>query len=551
MCGNQLGDNVMKASVECYPCLLSQILKTSELCGLDGAAKKKVMNFALQTMADLPADIYPHEIVVAVNEHIKTTYCSSDDVFDPYIDLKNQTREIAETFYTSIEQKIDQGPDSLEMAVKCAALGNIIDFGAKSHGNLDVKHELEKIDTLDFAIYDYQPFIESLERARLILYLGDNVGEDIFDKVFITEIQKEYPDKRIIFAVRDQPVINDVTLADALAIGMDRLVEIISSGSIYPGTILSKTSEKFQELFRTSDLIISKGQGNFETLCSEEHPHLFFFLRAKCEKVAKYLDVDLNSMILKKLATDRTSDLVHLENLSAYHNVAFASKENGFAGLDTELSFNGPVQVKHIQTMGDWAKEGKFIYGGRRNESGARFRAGECALYTESSAGYAGVKNEATFEFNIRPLPYWEGVEGAPQNTIIGGASLWVMAGQTEPEYKGVARFIEFLSSPAIQAKWHQDTGYLPITITAYELTKEEGFYKSNPGTDVAIIQMTANEPTAHSKGLRLGYFDQIRGIIDEELEAVWSGDKTAEAALNTAVERGNQLLRRFEKANR
>ncbi len=242
---------------------------------------------------------------------------------------------------------------------------------------------------------------------------------------------------------------------------------------------------------------------------------------------------------------------VHLENLSAYHNVAFASKENGFAGLETELSFNGPVQVKHVQTMGDWAKEGKFIYGGRRNESGARFRAGECALYTESSAGYAGVKNEAKFEFNIRPLPYWKNVEGAPQNTIIGGASLWVMAGQTAAEYNGVAKFIEFLSSAAIQAKWHQDTGYLPITITAYELTKEEGFYQSNPGTDVAIVQMTAKEPTADSKGLRLGYFDQIRGIIDEELEAVWSGDKTAEAALNTAVERGNQLLRRFEKANR
>ncbi len=305
MCGNHFGDNGMKASVECYPCLLAQILKTSELCGLEGADKKEVMNFALKTMADLPADIYPHEIVVAVNEHIKTTYCSSHDVFDPFSDLKNQTRAIAETFYLSIEQKIEQAPDSLEMAVKCAALGNIIDFGAKSHGNLDVQHELEKIDTLDFAIYDYQPFIESLEKARLILYLGDNVGEDIFDKVCITEIKKKYPEKKIIFAVRDQPVINDVTLADARAIGMDQLVETISSGSIYPGTILSKTTESFQELFKTSDLIISKGQGNFETLCSEEHPHLFFFLRAKCEKVANYLKVDLKSMILMKSATDR------------------------------------------------------------------------------------------------------------------------------------------------------------------------------------------------------------------------------------------------------
>jgi sn-glycerol 3-phosphate transport system substrate-binding protein len=242
---------------------------------------------------------------------------------------------------------------------------------------------------------------------------------------------------------------------------------------------------------------------------------------------------------------------VHLENLSAYHNVPFASKENGFAGLDTKLSFNGPTQIKHIQAMGDWAKEGKFIYGGRRNESGARFRAGECALYTESSAGYAGVKKEAKFEFNIRPLPYWEDVKGAPQNTIIGGASLWVMAGQTKEEYKGVAKFLEFLSSSAIQAKWHQDTGYMPITITAYEQTKAEGFYKSNPGTDVAIIQMTTKEPTENSKGLRLGNFDQIRGLIDEELEAVWVGDKTAEAALTSAVDRGNKLLRRFEKANR
>lgn len=242
---------------------------------------------------------------------------------------------------------------------------------------------------------------------------------------------------------------------------------------------------------------------------------------------------------------------VHLENLSAWHNVPFASMENGFAGLDTELTFNGPVQVNHIQAMGDWARDGKFIYNGRRNEGGANFRAGECGLFTESSAGYAGVKKEAKFAFDIRPLPYWEGVAGAPQNTIIGGSSLWVMAGKTPEEYKGVAAFLNFLSSPVIQAKWHQDTGYLPITMAAAELTKSEGFYAANPGTDIAGIQMTAKAPTGNSKGLRLGSFDQIRGIIDEELEAVWSGDKTAQAALDSAVERGNVLLRRFEQANR
>nr|WP_108853384.1 sn-glycerol-3-phosphate ABC transporter substrate-binding protein UgpB [Defluviimonas aquaemixtae] len=241
---------------------------------------------------------------------------------------------------------------------------------------------------------------------------------------------------------------------------------------------------------------------------------------------------------------------IHLENLSAYHNVPFATQNNGFAGLDTELAFNGPVQVQHIQAMGDWAKDGKFIYTGRRNEGGANFRAGECALFTESSAGYAGIKAEAEFEFGVRPLPYWEGVEGAPQNTIIGGASLWVMEGQTAEEYKGVAAFLNFLSSPEIQAKWHQDTGYLPITAAAGDLTREQGFYEASPGTEVAVVQMTAKEPTDVSKGIRLGSFDQIRGIIDEELEAVWSGDKDAQAALDTAVQRGNELLRRFEQAS-
>lgn len=242
---------------------------------------------------------------------------------------------------------------------------------------------------------------------------------------------------------------------------------------------------------------------------------------------------------------------IHLENMSAYHNVPFATQDNGFAGTDTELALNGPVQVQHISQMGDWAKDGKFIYKGRRNEGGSDFRAGTCALFTESSAGYAGINGEAEFEFAVRPLPYWEGADGAPQNTIIGGASLWVMSGHEDDEYKGVAEFLNFLSSTDIQAKWHQDTGYLPITAAAGDKTKADGFYDANPGTDIAVIQMTANEPTANSKGLRLGSFDQIRGIIDEELEAVWAGDKTAQQALDSAKERGDQLLRRFEQANR
>jgi len=242
---------------------------------------------------------------------------------------------------------------------------------------------------------------------------------------------------------------------------------------------------------------------------------------------------------------------IHLENFSAYHDVPFATKGNGFDGTDTELAFNGPAQVAHISAMGEWARDGKFFYAGRRNEGGANFRAGECALFTESSAGYAGIKANAEFDFAVRPLPYWKALTDEPQNTIIGGASLWVMEGHEDEEYKGVAAYLNFLSSTDIQAKWHQDTGYLPITSAAGDRTREMGFYETNPGTDIAVIQMTAREPTANSKGLRLGSFDQIRGIIDEELEAVWSGDKDAQAALDSGVERGNVLLRRFERTAR
>ncbi len=241
---------------------------------------------------------------------------------------------------------------------------------------------------------------------------------------------------------------------------------------------------------------------------------------------------------------------VHLENYSAYHNVPFATNDNGFTGLNTELKFNGNAQVAHIAHLGEWAQDGKFVYAGRRSEGGANFRAGECVFFTGSSAGYAGIKDEAKFEFAVRTLPYREGAGNPPQNTIIGGASLWVFEGHDSDEYKGVGEYLSYLSTTPVQEQWHKDTGYLPITTAAGEATKASGFYNENPGTDIAFIQMTKNQPTANSKGLRLGSFDQIRGIIDEELEAVWSGDKSAQDALDSAVERGNQLLRRFEQSN-
>lgn len=240
---------------------------------------------------------------------------------------------------------------------------------------------------------------------------------------------------------------------------------------------------------------------------------------------------------------------VQLENLAARHGRTFATRNNGFDGLDTELQITEPLFVKHIQQLGDWQKTRQFDYGGRTNKAGAKFTSGECAMMTESSAGYASVKRDTNFDWGIAPLPYWASETSEPSNTIIGGASLWVMNGRDEDVYEGAARFFEFLSLPEIQAKWHQETGYLPITPAAMRLTAEQGFYEENPGTEVAIEQMRPDEP-ATIKGIRLGNFIQIRDIIDEELETVWAGQASAGQALEAAAERGNAELRKFERAN-
>jgi len=290
----------MHVSIECYPCLLNQVLTTVELCNLEEFQKKKVMNYALSVLAERSDTVYPQEIVVAVNEYLVRNFDFDPEKFDPYESIKQRSRQTALKFFSSLEKRILEAGKPLEFAIKCAALGNIIDYGAKAHGSLDVETELKRLDDLDFSIYDIDPFLERFKRCRRILYLGDNVGEDVFDKALIKEMKRHHPAVDIYFAARERPVINDVTIDDAKAIGMDTVARVISSGSVYPGTIMPETSQEFQELFSGADMIISKGQGNFETLVDTAHPALFFLLRAKCGKVAQALGVSEGSMILKR-----------------------------------------------------------------------------------------------------------------------------------------------------------------------------------------------------------------------------------------------------------
>ncbi|MFL9499988.1 sn-glycerol-3-phosphate ABC transporter substrate-binding protein UgpB [Rhodopseudomonas palustris] len=239
---------------------------------------------------------------------------------------------------------------------------------------------------------------------------------------------------------------------------------------------------------------------------------------------------------------------VHIENFSAYHDLPLATRSNGLGGLDAELVFNNPSVVRHIAQLADWQKTKIFDYSGRATAAEPRFQQGDCGIFIGSSATRADILANAKFDVGYGRLPYWPDIAGAPQNTIIGGATLWVLRGRTAGEYKGAAKFFAYLSKPEVQAAWHQHTGYLPITKAAYDLTRAQGFYDRNPGTAISIEQITLKPPTENSRGLRLGSFVLVRAAIEDEIEHAVRGEKSAKDAMDAAVDRGNKLLRQFER---
>ncbi len=241
---------------------------------------------------------------------------------------------------------------------------------------------------------------------------------------------------------------------------------------------------------------------------------------------------------------------INIENFSAFHNLPVSTRANGFAGLDAVLTFNNPPVTRHVAQLAEWQKTKVYDYSGRGQAAEPRFQKGECGIFIGSSATRADIKANSKFEIGYGMMPYWPDIEGAPQNSIIGGATLWVLRGRPVEEYKGVAKFFAYLSRPDIQAAWHQNTGYLPITQAAFDLTRSQGFYERNPGTGISIEQVTLHPPTDNSRGLRLGSFVLIRDAIEDEMEQAFSGRKSPQAALDAAVERGNRLLRQFERAS-
>lgn len=233
---------------------------------------------------------------------------------------------------------------------------------------------------------------------------------------------------------------------------------------------------------------------------------------------------------------------IHTETFAAWNDVSWGSNENGLAGTP-ELKIDGPLFVKHFQELADLAKEGVFVYGGRTSEAKQNFTSGECGILTESSGGLGDIVKSG-INYGIGQLPYDDTAAGAPQNTTPGGASLWVMGGKSDDTYKGVAAFFNYLSQTPVQQYLHEQSGYLPVTMAAYEATKASGFYEKNPAREVPILQMSGKPPTANSKGVRAPNLPQLRDIQNEEYEKMLAGQQDAATALKNAAERGNAAIK-------
>jgi sn-glycerol 3-phosphate transport system substrate-binding protein len=237
-----------------------------------------------------------------------------------------------------------------------------------------------------------------------------------------------------------------------------------------------------------------------------------------------------------------------IEQFSAWHNVPIGTKANGLDGFDTKLEFNSALHEKLLSTLAELQKDKSYDYSGRTNTGEGRFTSGECPIFLTSSAFYGSVKANAKFAYTNAPMPYFPDVAGAPQNSIIGGASLWVMGGKSADDYKGVAKFLAFLSDTDRQVELHTRSGYLPITKAAYEKLKASGYYKDNPILETPLLELTNKEPTANSRGLRFGNMVQMRDVWSEEIEQALAGKKSAKDALDAAVQRGDAMLRQFER---
>lgn len=293
----------MKTYLDCIPCFIRQALDAAKFTTDDEQVHVEVLRKALRLVSDMDLLDSPPAMGRQIHRYIRKITNNAD----PYLQLKNRFNKLALQLYPELREQIQTAKDPLDTAVRLAIAGNIIDFGVNSH--LEEQHVHDAVTealaaTLDKAAIN--EFRKATNEAKSILYIGDNAGETVFDRLLIEQLATE----RITFVVKAGPVINDATIEDAQIAGLTDLVDVIDNGSDAPGTILEDCSEEFRRRFREADLIIAKGQGNYETL-SDADKDIFFMLKAKCPVIAKHLSCEIGEMILKRgRAYKDTLDLV-------------------------------------------------------------------------------------------------------------------------------------------------------------------------------------------------------------------------------------------------
>ena len=241
---------------------------------------------------------------------------------------------------------------------------------------------------------------------------------------------------------------------------------------------------------------------------------------------------------------------IQLEQLGARHNVGLGTQSNGRGGLNAELNFSNPLYVKQVQMLMDMQNDKTFSYRGRSNDASAAFQSGECAMIKQSSGAYGGYIRDAKFDWGVAPVPYWPDVKGAPFATTVGGASLWVFnaPNRSVAEFKGVAKFLDYLKSTPVMTDWAKTTGFLPATNAAFKYLTDEGYYAQNPRTAVAISTLANGKQGEHTGGYRFGRWTEIRDFYHEEVEKALQGKQSAKEAVDNSIKRGNMAIRAFEK---
>jgi len=278
----------VKTYLDCFPCFLRQALEAARMAGADEERQRLILDRTMALLQDASLESKPPEIGDRVHRIVRQL--TGDD--DPYAAVKAESTREALRLYPRLKALVAEDGDRLERAIRIAIAGNVIDFATGA--DFDIKEGLERILNQPFAINDIAAFRKALSEARSVLYLGDNAGETVFDRVLIEAL-----DVPVIYAVKGGPIINDATVDDALAAGLDEVAEVVSTGSDAPGTILSRCSAEFRALYERAELVIAKGQANYETL-SEEGGRLFFLLKVKCPVIARDIGAPVGSIVLKR-----------------------------------------------------------------------------------------------------------------------------------------------------------------------------------------------------------------------------------------------------------